>query len=95
MQNYTYIIEIDTFNVIEKYTAPSISQAHKLLTDKLHQLYIAFTKDEFIKLRMMQIHMQRTKINDFLLFKVEQSVIKIYKLKYQPTQKEETTLQEI
>lgn len=94
MEKFTYQLEIDTLNIIEKYTAPSVRQAHKILIHKLHQLYIPFQKEEFIKLRMMQVHMQRIKLNDFSLYKCEQSVIKLYKLKLQPNQIEETPTQQ-
>jgi hypothetical protein len=93
MQKNTYTLEIDTLNVIEKYTKNTVTEIHKILLEKLHQLYIPFKNEDFITKRMMQIHMKKTKINDFYIYKCESTIIKLYKLKHQPIQQNQTTLE--
>ena len=85
-------LEIDTLNVLETYTADSIRKIHKILTEKLFELYISYDKKDFISIRTMQRHMVKTKLNDYHVYKRENSLIKLYKYK---NKNKEATLQEI
>ena len=55
------------------------SNGHKVLIEKLHQMYIPFQDEDFIAVRQLQKHMKKTRINDFTIYKCENSIIKLYK----------------
>ena len=48
-------------------------------------MYIPFQDEDFILVRQLQKHMKRTRINDYTVYKCEDTLIKLYK--YHPTKK--------
>lgn len=95
MQEYNYTLEIETLNVLETYHAESVRKIHKILTEKLFELYIPYDKKDFIHLRTMQRHMVKTKLNDYYVYKCENSLIKLYKHKPKPIQEKQTLSEKI
>ena len=89
MKNYTYRLEIDTNKFVETHKANTLKDIHAILLDVLHKLYIPFQDEDFITLRTLQLHQKTTRINDFSLYKCEQSIIKVIKLQYEPNHKKE------
>jgi hypothetical protein len=89
MKQFTYRLEIDTNKFIETHQANALTEIHAILIDVLHKLYIPFQDEDFITLRTLQKNLKRTRLNDFSLYKCEQSIIKVIKLQYEPNQKKE------
>jgi len=89
MKYYTYRLEIDTNKFVETHKANTVKDIHAILLDVLHKLYIPFQDEDFIALRTLQIHVKNTRLNDFTLYKCEQSIIKIVKLQHEPNLKKE------
>ncbi len=89
MKHYTYLLEIDTNKYVETHKANTVKDIHAILLDVLHKLYIPFQDEDFIALRTLQIHLKATRLNDFSLYKCEQSIIKINKLQFEPNLKPE------
>jgi hypothetical protein len=89
MKHYTYRLEIDTNKYVETHKANTLTEIHAILLDVLHKLYIPFQDEDFITLRTMQLHQKNTRLNDFSLYKCDQSIIKVIKLQHEPNLKTE------
>lgn len=75
-----YKLEITTKGMKENFQFNEVTKIHKTIHETLQQVSITYQPTMLLALRTLQKHLKPIPNNDFIIFKVEQSIIKIDKI---------------
>lgn len=75
-----YQLEIITKGMTENFQHNEVTKIHKTINETLQQVSITYEPKMLISLRQLQNKLKPVANNDFIIFKVEQSIIKIDKI---------------
>lgn len=76
-----YQLEITTKGMKELFQFNEVSKMHKAIHETLQQVSISYEPKMLISLRQLQHKLKALKTNDFTVWNIEKSIIKIDKLK--------------
>jgi hypothetical protein len=76
---YKYKSVLENLHITEEYTASSIKEIHQNLVKQLQLQYIDFDIKQFKDLTSIQKKLAKTQPDDYIIYKVQKTLIKIYK----------------
>lgn len=72
-----YHLEIDTIGFKEHFESNEVTKIHKAIHEILQKVSITYNPDKLLKLRTLQTKLKPLATNDFIVWNIEKSIIKI------------------